>query len=93
MLETLHLIVEVHVHLLLQKEYTPVLLCSLVMAVQCSLRLGVGERRASGEVHRKDSCAKKSQNLQFIDKGVFSPEHTNEVQFQGQSPLSPELLL
>lgn len=55
--------------------------------------VGGRERRANGEVHRKDSCAKESQNLQFIDKGVFSPEHTTEVQFQGQSPLSPELLL
>lgn len=48
----------------------------LMMAVECSLKLGFWS--ATG-----------SQNLQFTQTGILSPEHTNEVEFPGSTcPLS-----
>ena len=55
MLEPLQLIVEVHDVIALARRIYPSITMLLVMAVECSLKLGVGDRRVNGEVHRKDS--------------------------------------
>lgn len=71
------LIVEVYVIPLAKRLYPNImLLCCLVMAVVCFLKLEVGDRRASREVHRKDFWMPKNHRTFHSCTNAFSPWST-----------------